>query len=348
MGRIETLADHVFVKRRWVIHLFFWLAVFLFYIIFFGRKNSNYIQTSFFVGLLMPVTIGTTYFLNYRLVPLFLMKGRYGFFLLYSVYTLIGSVLLELTIALVTYIVMADLQSKNMSPASMDLVFMLTSLLMIVFLGVAIKMVLHWRQSKEDYQKLQLDKAELELRFLKTQLHPHFLFNTLNNLYYLALEKSDRAPTAILALSELLDYVLHETKTPYVPVEKELQQVNNYIALESLRYSERLEVRVNTEGSISEKRIAPMLIITLIENSFKHGVAKTKERAWINLCVRGTANQVIIAIENSVSGMQQAVVDGVGLQSARGILKMLYAERAVLHVIPKKSSFLVNVELTDK
>ena len=348
MSRIESLIDHLFTRRRWMVHVFFWVAVFLFYIVFFGRKNSNYLQTSFFVGMLMPVTIVTTYFFNYLLIPRFLMKGRYWFFLLYTVYTLIGSIFLEMIIAFLTFIVIADLQRTNMSPASMDLVFILTSLLLVVFLGVAIKMVLHWRLSKEEYQKLKLDKAELELRFLKTQLHPHFLFNTLNNLYYLAIEKSDHAPKAILALSELLDYVLNETKKPFVPIEQELQQVNNYIALESLRYSDRLDVRVQTEGPMSDRKIAPMLLITLIENSFKHGVAKSKGRAWINLTITGTSNQVVIAVGNSVKPEQRPENEGVGLQNLRGMLRMVYEDRVVFSVSPQPESFEVHLQLTDR
>lgn len=196
MKRLDSLLDYLFSRQRWVIHILFWLLILVFYVVFFGRENSNYLQTFFFVGLLMPVTIGTTYFLNYYLVPRYLMKERYGFFILYFIYTMLGSLFMEMMIAMLTFIVMAEVRIKEMSPASIDIFFLLTSLLMVVFFGVAIKMLLHWRESKEEYQKLMRDKVEAELRFLKIQLNPHFLFNTLNNLYYLTTEKIRQSTTS--------------------------------------------------------------------------------------------------------------------------------------------------------
>ncbi len=129
MNRLESFLDYLFSRQRWVIHVFFWLLILAFYVVFFGRKNSNYLQTFFFVGLLMPVTIGTTYFLNYYLVPRYLMKERFGFFLLYFVYTLIGSLFMEMMISMLTFIVMAEIKITDMSPASIDIFFLLTSLL---------------------------------------------------------------------------------------------------------------------------------------------------------------------------------------------------------------------------
>ena len=274
MLRTHQLLDNLFNKKRWVIHVLFWVIVLFFYVVFFGRKNSAYLQTLFFVGLLMPVTIITTYFLNYYLVPRYLIKERYGHFLLYFIYTLLGSLFLETMIALLTFIGIAELRIRDMSPASVDIFFLLTSLLMVAFLAVAIKMVLHWRQSKEDYQKLMRDKVEAELKFLKVQLNPHFLFNTLNNLYYLTTEKSDKAPQAILQLSEMLDYVMHASHSTFVPLQEELKQVRNYIALEMLRYEERVDIEINVEGKMETHRMGPMMLITLVENAFKHGVMK--------------------------------------------------------------------------
>jgi LytS/YehU family sensor histidine kinase len=224
---------------------------------------------------------------------------------------------------------------------------MLTSLLMVVFLGMAIKMVLHWRKSDEDNQRLLKDKAELELKFLKTQLRPHFLFNTLNNLYYLSLEKSEKAPRAVLALSELLDYVLHETHATFVPVETELKQLQNYIALESFRYDDRLEVHINVSPLARQRRIVPMLLITLLENSFKHGVSKTTQQAWIHLDITSDPEKTIIRVKNSTTAATATGGDGVGLTSIRGQLSMLYRDRATLEVFTERNSFEVKLELTE-
>ncbi len=327
---MERLADHLFTRQRWVIHMCFWLMVLAFYVIFFGRKNNNYLLTFFFVGLLMPVTIGTTYFLNYNLVPRFLMKERYGFFLLYFIYTLIASVFLEMMIAMLTFIVMAEVKIRDMSPASIDVFFLLTSLLMVVFLGVAIKLLLHWRKSKEDYQKLMRDKVEAELKFLKVQLNPHFLFNTLNNLYYLSSEKSEKAPQAILQLSEMLDYVLHQGKSVFVPLESELKQVDNYIALELLRYEDRVQIDREITGQIHQHTIGPMMLISLIENAFKHGVMKSAGKAWIYLKVACKPEKVEIQISNSWQPTEEG--NGIGLENLKSQLAHLYPHNHSLQI----------------
>lgn len=333
MVRLGNLFDYCFTRHRWVIHLLFWLMVLAFYVVFFGRKNSNYLQTLFFVGLLMPVAIGTTYFLNYYLVPRYLMKERYGFFLLYFVYTLIGSLFLEMMIAMLTFIVMAEVNIRDMSPASIDIFFLLTSLLVVAFFGVAIKMLLHWRQSKEDYQKLMRDKVEAELRFLKVQLNPHFLFNTLNNLYYLAAQKSDKAPQAILELSEILDYVLHQGKSLFVPLENELKQVDNYISLELLRYEDRVAVKREIVGLTREHTIGPMMLITLVENSFKHGAMKLAGKSFIKLKVTCSPGKTEVTISNSWRG--DSVGKGIGLENLRSQLEHLY---------PGKHSLVIDTE----
>lgn len=347
MNRLTTRIDDLFFRRRWVLHSLFWLGVMGFYVLFFRRRNSHYVQTFFFVGLLMPVAVGTTYLLNYYLVPSYLMMERYGKFLLYSVYLFTVSLFMEMMIAMLTFIVMAEVRIRDMNPSSFDLVFLLSSLLVVVFLGVAIKMILHWRQSKEEYQKLMREKVETELKFLKTQLNPHFLFNTLNNLYYLSTEKSDKAPQAILALSEILDYVLHSGKSLFVPLSSELRQVENYIKLELLRYEERVRVSTQFIGELNHHQIGPMILITLIENAFKHGVMPVAGKSWINLKVTGSENEVSISIQNS--HQHSLPGNGIGLENLRNQLDHLYGENYSMNVDKnKENEFSVNLILNTR
>jgi sensor histidine kinase YesM len=336
MNRVELFLDYLFSRQRWVIHVVFWVFILAFYVVFFGRRNSNYLQTFFFVGLLMPVTMGTTYLLNYYLVPRYLMKERYGFFLLYFIYTLIGSIFLEMMIAMLTFIVMAEVNIKEMSPASIDIFLLLTSLLMVVFLGGAIKFLNHWRTSREEYQKLMRERVEAELRFLKVQLNPHFLFNTLNNLYYLTTEKSEKAPQAILQLSEILDYVMHSSKSMFVPLEKELKQVENYIALESLRYEDRVTVNTKFSGNLNKHSIAPMILITLIENAFKHGVMPIAGNSWVKLVVEDSARGLLIEISNSAIHANSG--KGIGLENLTNQLDHLYKDNYTMNVERSKDN----------
>jgi len=344
MIRLEKFIDRIFTRHRWVVHIFFWMVVLAVYVIFFGRQKSNYLQTLFFVGLLMPVTIGTTYFINYFLVPRYLLQERYGLLLLYFLYTLILSVFLEMIIVVLTFILIAKLQIKNMSPASIDFFFLMASLLMVVFLSVAIKLLLHWRKSKEDYQKLMRDKVEAELKFLKVQLNPHFLFNTLNNLYFLTTEKSEKAPQAILQLSEMLDYVMHTGKSVFVSIEQELKQVENYIALELLRYEDRVQVDTLVTGQLENSKIGPMILITLIENAFKHGVMSVAGKSWIKLSVNENSESVLISIRNSWKTKELG--NGIGLENLRSQLDLLYGEKYKLLIDTEvPDEFSVNITL---
>jgi sensor histidine kinase YesM len=342
MNSPSQLLDELFVKKRWLIHGLFWLLILFIYGIFFGRKNNNYNQTIFFVGLLMPVTVVTTYFFNYWLIPRYLLRGKYLVFIIYSCYTLIASLFLEMLVALLTFLIMAQLNIAKMSPASVDIFFLLASLLMVVFFAIAIKILLHWRQSKEDYQKLQMERMETELKFLKLQLNPHFLFNTLNNLYYLATQKSERTPQAILQLSEMLDYVMHSGKHMLIVLTEELKQVDNYIVLEMLRYEDRVQISKEFSGDFSAIQVPPMVLITLIENAFKHGVMPSVGMSWIKLMVILHDNELTIGVCNSTiaGGSSQ----GIGLQNLRGQLNFLYGENYKLITTYEQGEF--NVILT--
>ncbi|MCZ8069833.1 MAG: histidine kinase [Cytophagales bacterium] len=322
---LETISS----KNRWVVHVAFWAFVLVLYSLLFAQGSNQFWHTVLFVGLLMPVTISATYLLNYFLVPTYLLRGRYASFALYFLYTLVGALFLIMWIVVLTFIVVAELNIKAMSPGSINLTFLLTSLLMIVFLGVALKMVSHWQKSKRDYNQLMRDKIEAELKFLKVQLNPHFLFNTLNNLYYLSIEKSDQTPKAILALSEMLDYVLHEGRSQLVSVLREVTQLRNYIELEKLRYGNRLVVELTTNGNLESVTVPPMMLITLVENSFKHGAMPTADNSWIKISI-SNSNFLRIEIRNSWKKIMMG--EGIGLANIKSQLEILFPQKHSLEI----------------
>jgi two-component system LytT family sensor kinase len=177
---------------------------------------------------------------------------------------------------------------------------------------------------------LMREKVETELKFLKTQLNPHFLFNTLNNLYYLASVKSDKAPQAILALSKVLDYVLKEGKSTFVPLNQELESLTNYVALELLRYEDRVDVEVDVKGQVEEFTIGPMILITLMENAFKHGVMPNTSRSWIKMSVECDEKKMTIRIRNGCKNEDRG--HGIGLENLSAQLAHLYGERFRLFI----------------
>ena len=335
-------------KTKWLLHLVFWLAVLVFYTIFFGYKNVDYKITFSFVVVLLPVTIVTTYFLNYELIPNYLVKKRYAKFLLYFIYTLIISFYIEMITVIIIFVTVAELNLKEIHPSNTNAILLIAGMYVVVFLGVAVKFVNHYNSNQIQIQKLKKEKIEAELKFLKTQLHPHFLFNTLNNLYALTLEKSEKAPDVVLKISELLNYILYECNAEFVPVEKEIKQIENYIELEKLRFGDRLNVDFVVNEVSLKVMMPPMLLMTLVENSFKHGISKTMEKSWIRLELRSEGITLFFSIENgkhNINSSKFSISGGIGLQNLRDRLNLIYKENYKLYVDEKDSSFGVQLKI---
>lgn len=329
-----------------MLHLCFWVFVLLLYTLFFAQDDQNFSRIFLFVCMLMPVTMAATYFINYFLVPVYLLNNRHLLFLLYFTYTLIGALFLESTITMAIFILVAKLNIREISPAALDVRYVLTAFLMIIFLGVAIKLLAHWQQSRRQYEQLQKDKTEAELRFLRTQLSPHFLFNTLNNLYYLTSEKSDLAPKAILALSELLQFILNETRGLMVPLSQEINLVTNFIELEQLRFSDRNSIRMeSTIQPGTEPTIAPLLLLTLVENAYKHGANKSNGQHFIHISVASGSDAVHVRVENSIRGSKLPITEGIGLRNLRSQLDILYPDRHEFSTHMTDDRFIANLRL---
>lgn len=336
-------------KSRWLLHLAFWLTVLVFYTFFFGYRSVDYRITFSFVAILLPVTMLTTYFLNYRLIPRYLFKKRYGKFILYFIYTLIVSFFIEMLTVMGIFILVARMNMSELHPSNTNAILLIAGMYVVVFLGVAVKLVNHYNSNQVEIEKLKKEKVEAELKFLKAQLHPHFLFNTMNNLYALTLEKSDRASDVVLKLSEMLDYVLYECRDDLVPLAHEIKQVKNYFELEGLRFGNRLDAQFDHDGVKGKVMVPPMILLTLAENSFKHGVSKTMEHSWIRLNVREEDGKVAFIIANSkgpVNHREKEISGGIGLQNLHDRLELIYKGEYKLDFRGDTKSFEVQLEIT--
>ena len=198
----------------------------------------------------------------------------------------------------------------------------------VVALAAFIKLGKHWLEKDRNSQKLKKEKMEAELKFLRAQMHPHFLFNTLNNLYALTLKKSDRAPEVVLKLSALLDYILYEANAHKVPLKKELDLVATYIHLEKIRYGDKLRVNYEVKGRTTGKSIPPLLILPFVENSFKHGVSQQLEEMYIEIQLEVKDEKMTLTVENSKNNDHEKEIphvnNGIGLQNVKRRLELLY------------------------
>jgi two-component system LytT family sensor kinase len=187
-------------------------------------------------------------------------------------------------------------------------------------------------------QQLRLEKQEAELNFLKSQTNPHFLFNTLNNIYSLSKDKSDLAPESILRLSKILRYMLYETSGKLARIDQEVETIRDYIELEKLRYDDSLRVQFKQAITDEGQLLPPLLLITLVENAFKHGVSETGQHPFVDIDLLADGKQLIFTVSNSVEaspgekplpGDEGEIKEAIGLSNLRRQLELLYADYAL-------------------
>lgn len=340
---------------RFLLHLLFWLAVYLFFIIFFGRSSRDYSVTIIFVSMLLPLSIATTYFLNYFLIPRYLFTKKYSRFTLFVFYTFVISIWLELFISLGVFIFITNYQSEKMNPSSFDGWLLMVGLYFIIIIAVAIKLVrrsfqIQKKNTELDSRRFQMELKlkEAELKLLKAQVHPHFLFNTLNNLYGLTLEKSDEAPKLVLQLSEILDYILYRCNDKQVPLQEEIANLKNYIEIEKIRYSEKLELKTDFPKKIETLKIAPLILLPFVENAFKHGVSNFPGVAFVTIKISLLEKTLIFTIKNSKNPLAKKTESysrGIGLVNVRKRLDLIYSGKYILSIDEQEDTFSVNLTL---
>ena len=209
------------------------------------------------------------------------------------------------------------------------------NILSLVGLTTGIKFLKDWILKEQQWRERERQHIETELNFLKSQIHPHFFFNTLNNLYSLTTRKSDQAPEVVLKLSDLMSYMLYESAAPTVPLDKEITTLENYMALEQLRYGRRLTLCFEKKGDTRPVRIPPLLLLAFVENGFKHGLKDHMGPVRIDLSLDVDAQQQWLRFEvcNPAATVQEAgEPGGIGLKNVRRRLDILYGMRYTLHL----------------
>ena len=344
--------NHSLWKNRIFQHLAFWAVYVLFYGFLWGSYDDNY-ERSFVAELIdLPVKLGLVYVTLYVLMPRYLLQKLYAEFfgILLPLLILSG---LVLRIIYFNYFIPKYVPTHASEPFwnFFRIIKTTVHLNTVVFITATIKLVKHWYQHQQTAQLLEKDKLEAELKFLKAQIHPHFLFNTLNNLYSLTLKKSDAAPEVVLKLSELMDYMLYQTSEAQVPLDREINYLRNYIALERIRYGNRLDISFNVSGDVGGYAIAPMLLLPFVENSFKHGVSGEIEAVWVTIDLKVKDGILSLKVENSKSpGSRQLTAgnysEGIGLKNVKRRLELLYGNQYELTITDEETSYLVDLRLT--
>ncbi|MCE7044277.1 sensor histidine kinase [Dyadobacter sp. CY312] len=237
----------------------------------------------------------------------------------------------------------AERPERDDSPA-VDFV----SLILFIFVwavAMATKISEQWRLSEKRVILSEADKAQAELAFFKAQINPHFLFNTLNNLYSLAITKSDHTAPGILKLSQLMRYITEEATADFVALEDEIKCLENYIDLQKLRLNAKTTVSFLVEGKITNQRIAPLVFMTFVENAFKYGISSRFDNL-IEIKVRVGESQIFFSSKNQIFDRnQEAEREGIGIANTRKRLNFLYHDRYDLKITDKENRFEVGLNL---
>ena len=216
----------------------------------------------------------------------------------------------------------------------------------VVAAAAIIKYVKYWWLKQKESLQLEKEKINAELQLLKAQIHPGFLFNTLNNIYVYALAGSSRASEMLLKLSDLLSYMLYECDRTLVQLEKEIEMMKEYMALEKIRMADNLEMEIQIKGNTQNKLIAPFLLLPFIENSFKHCAAMS-EKCWVSLEIKVEENFYLVKLINGIPPeiSRQPDFYGNGLTNVQKRLNLLYPNRHELKMNAEEEVFLVNLKI---
>ncbi len=327
--------------KRVLLHIALWTAYaaveFAANVPHYSDRNELLQQTLFF----LPVIAGPFYVVAYVLVPRLLWRERKWRFW--------ASCAVVFLLVLVIRIKWSDWywSLQHGHPFHMPLSKISKNLFRdyaVIGFAVSLKVIRDWYKKDRLAAALQVEKRDAEMQFLRAQIHPHFLFNTLNNLYGLALQKSPHTPDGILRLSGLLDFILYECNAEYIPLEKEIKLIRDYIELERLRFGARLHLKFVHENPPDSTRIAPLLLLPFVENAFKHGASATNEPVAIQISLRLNERRLFFQVENSKPGKQTVRENGskgIGLRNVEKRLELIYSGRYHLEKINGDDLFLI-------
>ncbi len=345
--KAQRLIDRLYnwLTLRPVYHVIFWLVLFGLSLSLGYQKSqdfslilSNELINLFFFAVLV-------YFNLLYLIPNYLARNV----LLYLSLVLAAGAVVTPIEALVIYLKFSGSPDFNADILLFQRNLFLGNI-MVTMLSTILRVITDWWRYQREKQTLQTQTIQSELRFLKSQINPHFLFNTLNNLYALTLKKSDKAPEIVLKLSEIMRYMLYECNEKWVLLSKEIQYIHNYLDLERLRQSGTTDIRFTTEGHISEQLVAPLLFVPFLENSFKHGLNHhMRGGGYVHIQLRVQGDDLEFTIENSkVEGLprqEHPRSGGIGLVNVRQRLKILYPEKYTLEVLDEPHRYTVTLML---
>ncbi len=332
--------DHGVTKSRWEIpfQLVLLIVVFLFYS--FDRRHPQIEQHQivFFLSYVVAAML-----INYLLMPKFFYNKKYWQFILTFSLTIVAVILVEELILEKIYF--PDTRGTRFP----GVFFSLLGVLPVITILSGFKFAWDLIRKQQEVEELKASMEESELKFLKSQINPHFLFNNLNNLYSYALENSPKTPEIILEMSAVLRYMLYECKEKYVPLSNELKQLGNFVRLNEMQVEERGNVEFSAPEPIDQShRIAPLILMVFVENAFKHSTSSQADNIFIKIDIVLSDNGMLeFRCENSYkeNSNDDSLSKGIGLQNAKKRLDLIYPQAHKLSIEELPDRYVVNLSL---
>jgi len=325
----------------WALYFLFWV-----YVISPGASTSDFFINSFVIVAIHAVV---SYFNIYFLFPVYLQRRNYILYFIAIILTISLATLLESGVFMLLDTIATEDKSGLIS-----IRFLLTTAMAITYttaITMSLKLVKHWYEKERLTKQLEKINTETELKYLKSQINPHFLFNSLNSIYSLALQKSDLAPELILKLSDILRYILYEGSEKKVSLSQEIKYLKSYLELEKVRHGNRMNLDIEINGDTDTKEIAPMLLIPFVENSFKHGLGKDIANGYVKVKIETDNSNLHFEICNSkpVNGSevsrQKNYQGGIGLINVQKRLNLLYPRKHKLTIGSEGNEFKVALDI---
>ncbi|MBL6446601.1 histidine kinase [Fulvivirga sp. 29W222] len=339
------------VKKPLVYHLVFWISYFLFNTLRWGSYFDDYWYSLHSNLVEFPIHIILVYINLYYLLPRYIPNRlpKYLVLLFFAILAM-SLVRIVLNYQFVTTEVWRESVIKEQSLFGYNyIIAVFIGELYVVGLTTAIKLIIDWVRTQRRARELERRNHETELSFLRSQVQPHFFFNTLNNLYSLTLDKSDKAPETVLKLSDLMSYVIYKGKNNKVSLAEEVTHIQNYIDLERLRYGDNLVAEINISGNIQGKFIPPLILMPFVENSFKHGALYKNGAMPISISLNINSNVLYFKVKNSKgskSRHEQSSNSGIGIQNTLRRLELLYDKNFNLDIIEDEHSYQIALKIT--
>ncbi len=327
-------------------HIVFWVTYFLFNLVRWGSYFNDYWYSLKSNLVEFPLHIILVYANIYFFVPLFLTSKKYVKYIVFLFISLGIAYFIKtgLTYFLVSENIWPEAEGYQEAFTFNHVVAVVIGELYVIALATAIKLTVDWISQKEYLETLQKERLKSELQFLRAQIQPHFFFNTLNILYALTLEKSDKASEVVLKLSDIMQYVLYDVQDAQVSLLKELEYIHNYLDLEELRYRDGTVFKLNVEGSLEDVKVPPLLFLSFLENSIKHG-APGNDDFYVNMSFKREESHLLFSLSNSYVKQIKKTRGGIGNSNLKRRLDLLYQENYKLDVSSQNDIFSISLLL---